>query len=246
MESVPDLESESVSAQDLESTLGISWAGEWLPMELWCEVFRHYCISHSEPKDLDAVDVLRSHPMIAEILDRFLPYLGGIVFKRSHFERAIAKSDGGWFCMTSPESDFVRVIVGNRDPDYNAGRSRRYYRVKYNHDPQNYEVFPGLTEPDARWRILSYHSDHIRIHVCRLTPEAMGKINMLLPWGCFVRDMSESNIIKFPEIFFGIWIPKPPSEWIRGKLNYKICEIKECEEYHLDYKDLYIPPWNPL
>jgi hypothetical protein len=234
MDSVPDLESVPESVQDLESTHGISWAGEWLPMELWFKVFQYYCISQPIPADTDAFDVLRSHPTIAEILDRFLPYLGGFTYTE------LLELTGGYsrnpipfihLCVRDSNGKFLRWMR----KDASVFCLCNLYVYAFELPELHFEVRKG---PYGQ-RIMTFYPDHICIH----TPG----VNSLLPWGCFVTDMSESNGLILPEIFYKLWIPKPPSEWKPegGNYKYRIHEIRR-SEIRIIYKDLlYIPPWRP-
>jgi hypothetical protein len=264
MESVPDLESESVSVQDLESTYGISWAGEWLPMELWFIVFQYYCISQPIPVDTDSVDVLRLHPVIAEILDRFLPYLGGFTFSELQRESRLSRKFGGvditgrhrlkvlrWESITpSPQ---LREWGKNREIDFEF-----HPHGSINPDADADAEYLFSTPNRMFQKHIRIQSNTIRIRNPKTCLFTIQQYNFVLPYGCFIKRIVDSGrhppgtsfLDTSSHYLCRIWVPYPPGQ--RGPCGERYKMIREFhsvdeDEVELDYdKDfLYIPPWRP-
>jgi hypothetical protein len=232
---------------DSTENLGISWAGEWLPMELWFKVFQYYCISQPIPTDADTIKILESHPTIAEILDRFLPYLGGPTFEILQAR-----------CRTSPnwdESMFQKslwthctVVQDFRDQDGNFQRSGQSYKILYDYQHNGYfgigharrAQFAEQIGPFAAHIRIAADGIFIRTKRMFLADCAITDMNRLLPYGCFVKRTRNETL--------SIYVPYPPGKRDRNGKRYKcIYRLYQDQEVVLYYDTdfLYIPPWRP-
>jgi hypothetical protein len=262
MDSIPDLESaqDPESAQDLE-ILGISWDGEWLPMELWFKVFQCYCISRPIPTDADAVEILESHPTIAEILDRFLPYIGGFTFSELERESRLSRKHDG---VDITGSHRLKVLRWENITPCPQKRSWRKNREEYDFQfrPRGY----ADSDADAHYlfstpnRVFSkdirIQPNTIRIRHPKSCPFTIQQYNFVLPYGCFVDRIEDfrrhppaaDSMDTSSHYFYTIWVPYPPNQRGPNGERYKMVrEIHMTEYVELDYdKDfLYIPPWRP-
>jgi hypothetical protein len=224
---------DSASTQDLE-ILEISWNGERLPMELWFKVFQYYCISSPQPEDaLAAVEILNTHPIIVEILNRFLPYLTGYTFSNMRRASELAKEQQdfditsghnltilhdkhGTLAFTFVPADLTIPRSGANSPFYGFQASKWYHG----------SIF--------------IYQNSVTIHNPRHDGFTLQEFNTVLPFGCFILPLGGGR--------FGVYVPYPPGQRDSEGKDYKlVCEMESSGSVTLDYdKDfLYIPPWRP-
>jgi hypothetical protein len=218
---------------------------ETLPMELWFKVFQYYCITIPTLENHESTKILMQHPIIAEILDRFLPYLGGFTF--SELQEGITTLGDGVEKLTFSCSANVQ---GCRDHRGNYRGWGEKIRIFFRYSSHGF--FGGL--PKRELFILDLDTaasiliaaDAICIEPGYLTDAVVENLNLMLPYGCFVSRMPQSSSPWLESV--GIYVPYPPNKRSHNGKRYKcirqLCPL-QAQILHYDTDFLYIPPWRP-